>query len=110
MAKPPFPSNHPLVKNKDGSYSNVLTSTFALGPPGKIKHYVIPTMVGGKKLSGKDAVAVAKRYGLGKYPSFDTAAEALAASKRLHDKQPPPSPRREAAKNMLRRKRRGLDD
>lgn len=86
MARPPFPSNHPLVKNPDGSSSNVLTATFEMSGT----HYVIPTMVEGKRLSGKEAVAVAKAYGLDRYPSFKTAEEALGHSKKIHGKQPTP--------------------
>jgi|TARA_B100000809_G_scaffold266917_1_gene332966 hypothetical protein len=98
----PFPTQHPYVYNKDGSTSNVLTITVEMDG----KHYVLPSMVDGKKLSGRAAVSVAKKHGLKNYPSFKTAAEALEASKKLHGKQPPP---RRAMQGMLKRGRRGLE-
>jgi len=52
------------------------------------RHYVIPSMVGGKQLSGRQAVRVAERMGLRNYPSFATADKALRASEDLHDRQP----------------------
>tara|TARA_B100000809_G_scaffold11750_1_gene10956 strand:- start:2251 stop:2631 length:381 start_codon:yes stop_codon:yes gene_type:complete len=100
----PFPTQHPYVYNKDGSTSNVLTITVEMDG----KHYVIPSMVGGKKLSGTAAVAVAKKHGLKNYPSFRTAAEALTASKKLHGKQPPP--RRAAMQKVLRRGKLGIEE
>ena len=98
----PFPTNHPSVKNEDGSYSNVITTTVSADGV----HYVIPTMVEGKQLSFDEAWDIAKGQGLDKYPSFDNAEAAekftnalskkgnehiSKASIELHDKQKPPS-------------------
>lgn len=72
-----FPTKHPTV---DGS--NVLLSGFEIDG----KEYVIPTMVGGEKLTDKQAVEVAKQNGLENYPSFDTVKEANKFAEKFHDK------------------------
>jgi len=77
-----FPTKHPSVKNADGSKSNVLLSGFEIGG----KEYVIPTMVGGEKLTDKQAVEVAKQNGLKNYPSFDTVEEANKFAEENHNK------------------------
>lgn len=77
-----FPSKHPYVFNEDGTRSNVKLDTFKLGG----RHYVIPTLVNGKDLSDNEAVAVAKFYGLHRYPSYGTSEQALKRSKELQDK------------------------
>ena len=82
----PFPTNHPLVRN-NGKLSNVLTATFSFGEGKDKVHVVIPTMVDGKKLTNDEAVAIAKKQGLQKYPTFDTKAKAEAASVRIHEQQ-----------------------
>ena len=76
-----FPTLHPTVKNSDGSVSNVLLSGFSIGG----REYVIPTMVDGKKLSSKEAVALAKKHGLENYPSFDTVEEGERFAQQYHD-------------------------
>lgn len=75
-----FPTKHPYVKNKDGSTSNVLLGGFEIDG----KHYVIPTMVEGKKLSDAAAVRLAESFGLENYPTFDTQEEADEYAKRIH--------------------------
>ena len=75
-----FPTQHPNVKNPDGSMSNVKLGTFEVDG----MQYVIPTMVGGKQLSGKEAFETAKQYGFDKYPSFKTAEEADAWARKYH--------------------------
>jgi LysM repeat protein len=81
--KTPFPTKHPYVKNEDGSFSNILTATAEIDR----KHYVIPTMVDGKKLEISEAIKIAKEQGLDKYPSFDTHKKALAESKKISESQ-----------------------
>ena len=75
-----FPTKHPSAKNEDGSQSNVLMAGVGLDG----KEYVIPTMVDGKKLSIDEAVAVARKNGLGKYPSFATPEEATKFAQENH--------------------------
>jgi len=75
-----FPSPHPFVSNKDGSRSNVKLATVGLGD----KTFVIPTMVGGKDLSIKQAVKTAKDYGFSNYPSFSNPKDAESWSKKYH--------------------------
>ena len=81
-----FPTEHPLVTNEDGTDSNVKTMTVEMDG----KHYVIPSMVGGKQLTADEAVVVARGQGLDKYPSFSTGPEALKFSEEEHANQPPP--------------------
>ena len=84
MPKPPFPTHHPLVRNPDGSRSNVVTMSASMDG----RHYVIPTMVGGKRLGPDQAIRVARLVGLNAYPSYATEEKATQASERLHDRQP----------------------
>lgn len=48
------------------------------------KTFVIPTMVGGKQLSVKDAVNTARSYGVTNYPSFTKPGEAEQWAQRYH--------------------------
>lgn len=87
----PFPTQHPIVENPDGSYSNVKLKGFGYtDDKGKVHEVVIPTMVGGITLTDKEAWAVAKRYGLHKYPTFDTVEEGNAWASANHARIPPP--------------------
>ena len=56
-----FPSKHPMVRGPDGTTSNVKMMTVEMDG----KHYVLPSMVGGRQLGADAAVAHAKRLGLG---------------------------------------------
>ncbi len=100
----PFPTKHPNVRNPDGSVSNVKTITVESDG----KHYVIPSMVDGKQLSGDEAWKVARSKGLEKYPVFDTAEKALKASKELHDKQPAPE-EKNLAKEAVKKAKAGIE-
>ena len=75
-----FPTQHPFVKNPDGSASNVMMAGVGL----EGREYVIPTMVDGKQLSIEEAVKVARKIGLNKYPSFSTAKEADDFAQKNH--------------------------
>jgi hypothetical protein len=75
-----FPTQHPFVKNPDGGSSNVMMAGVGL----EGKEYVIPTMVNGKQLSIEEAVEVARKAGLDKYPSFSTAKEADDFAQKNH--------------------------
>lgn len=75
-----FPTKHPMVKNKDGSTSNVRLGSFTEGK----KTYAIPTMVNGVQLKGKAAFGVARKHGLEKYPSFDSVDKAEAWIQKNH--------------------------
>ena len=79
-----FPTKHPFVKNKDGSQSNVKIGTFSFGEGDKTVHVLLPTMVGGKQLDNKEAVEIAKKMGLSRYPKFKTQEEADAYAKKIH--------------------------
>lgn len=70
-----FPTRHPLVGD-----SNVLIQSVTFDN----KTYAIPTMIGGKKLSGREAVAIAKEHGLGNYPAFDSVQMAEDWIQRNH--------------------------
>ena len=69
-----FPTEHPMVKNKDGSVSNVILSgEDILTPEGKYSYTVaFPTMIGGKNYTKEEAFEIAKKQGLDKYPRFDS--------------------------------------
>ena len=71
------PGGHPFVGD-----SNVLTSTIEADG----KHYVIPTMIGGKKHGDDRAAQVALETGLQFYPRFDGAEDADLYSKWVHDR------------------------
>lgn len=79
-----FPTKHPFIKNKDGSRSNVKTATFSFGEGDEAMHLVIPTMVGGKQLTNDEAVEIAKKMGLSRYPKFKTQKDAEDYSKKIH--------------------------
>ena len=79
-----FPTKHPAVKNKDGSISNVKIGTFSFGEGDKTVHVLIPTMVGGKQLKNEEAVDIAKKMGLDRYPKFKTQEEADTYAKQIH--------------------------
>lgn len=85
MKKRVFPTEHPPVRNGDGSGSNVMLGGFNIDG----REYVIPTMVGGKQLTEEEAVTIAKKQGLDKYPSFATPQEATAWAQANHDKIDP---------------------
>lgn len=74
--------HRPVVKNSDGSISTVRSMSF--NEDGK--EILIPTVVGGKVVSTKDAIANYKKTGehLGK---FDTPDNATAYAISLHDQQ-----------------------
>lgn len=72
-----FPTNHPTVGD-----SNVLL----MGVNLEGKEYVIPTMVGGKKLSEDDAITIAREEGLDNYPSFDTVDAATKWAEANHSR------------------------
>ena len=84
MAKPTriFPGKYPYVKNDDGTVSNVMTSVIGVDD----KFYVIPTMIGGKKYSVKDATNIAIKKGINNYPKYNTLPDAENFSKNIHDK------------------------
>ena len=79
-----FPTKHPTVKNKDGSTSNVKIATFSFGEGDQTVYVLIPTMVEGKQLTEDQAVAVAKKMGLNRYPKFKTQEEADAYAQQIH--------------------------
>lgn len=79
-----FPTRHPMVKNKDGSGSNVVLKSWNFGAESGGKEVVIPTMVGGKQLTDAEAIAIARKHGLDKYMQFDTVAEANAWAEENH--------------------------
>lgn len=75
-----FPTKHPFVQNPDGSRSNVVLGGFEIDG----KNYIIPTMVGGKRLSNEEALAIARQNGLDKYPWKATREEADAYAQKIH--------------------------
>jgi len=71
-----FPTNHPTVGE-----SNVITTTVSFDG----KHFVLPSMVGGKNLmDGNEFINVARKKGLKNYPAFDDPKIASAVSKLMH--------------------------
>lgn len=70
-----FPTKHPMKGN-----SNVVMAGVNIDGMER----VIPTMVDGKQLSVKEAVAIARRKGLDKYPAFKTVEEANAFAEKNH--------------------------
>ena len=84
-----FPTKHPFVKNKDGSTSNVKLGTFSFGEGEKEVHLAIPTMVDGKQLTDDEAVSVARKMGLNRYPKFKTKEQAESYIDKIHDKIDP---------------------
>lgn len=79
-----FPTNHPYVQNKDGSRSNVLIFGYQPEKQGPI--YAIPSMVNGVKLNESEAIKIAQKQGLDKYPRHNTSAEHNQWAKTFHDK------------------------
>lgn len=77
-----FPTRHPYVTNSDGSKSNVKLGTFGLAD----KTFVVPTMVNGQQLQGREPVTVAIQNGLQNYPSFKVESEADTWARVNHDK------------------------
>lgn len=76
-----FPTSHPMVDNGDGTGSNVVLSSFWFGDENEGKEIVIPTMVDGKQLTDEEAIAIARKNGLDKYPQFGgTPEEAIEAA------------------------------
>jgi hypothetical protein len=77
-----FPTRHPTVKNVDGSHSNVVIMGHSESNAGPV--YAIPTMVDGRQLTSKEAIAVAKRNGLQNYHQDKTPQEHNAWAKANH--------------------------
>ena len=73
-----------MVKNKDGTVSNVLMMTFGMDTSKGPRTFIIPTMVNKMRLSAEEAMTVAKSYGLDRYPSFGTEKEANDFAKLNH--------------------------
>ena len=65
-----FPTKHPMVENEDGSHSNVVIIGHSESDDGPV--YAVPTMVGGKQLSARDAINLARDNGLQNYHSDPT--------------------------------------
>jgi hypothetical protein len=76
-----FPTRHPDVAHPDGSHSNVVMMGMGTATG---REYVIPTMVGGKQLSVREAEDTARAQGLHKYPSFKTPQEGEAWAAENH--------------------------
>ena len=74
--------NRPVVHNADDSISTVRSITVGFGD----KTYVLPTVIGDKVVSNKEAIDHFKKTGehLG---AFDTLADAEGYSQRLHEDQ-----------------------
>lgn len=74
---PVFPTKHPMVKNPDGSESNVILSgEDIMTPEGKYDHTIaFPTMIDGKRHSKEEAFAIAQKNGIEKYPRFGSVKE-----------------------------------
>lgn len=68
------------VDNADGSRSTLLQTTIEANG----KTYNIPTVWGGKILSGQEAIAKAKAEGLDKFPSYPDEATAEARYQQMH--------------------------
>lgn len=77
-----FPTSHPLVKNKDGSVSNVVIFGYQEKPKGPI--YAIPSMVGGVQLPENEAIKVAKSHGLENYPKHPTPEQHNKWAEQMH--------------------------
>ena len=74
-----FPTNHPMDKS---GKSNVITSTVSFDD----MTYIIPTMVEGKELSEDEAIDLALKNGLEKYPSYEDPTVAREVSVQMHDR------------------------
>ena len=77
-----FPGKYPMVKNKDGTVSNVVTTVVRFDDG----FYVLPTMRDGKQMSTEEAINVAKKSGLQNYPRYNTQEDAVKFSENIHDK------------------------
>ena len=77
-----FDGKFPLVKNKDGSQSNVLLTTI---DDGKGTYKVLPSMMDGKKMSDKEFRAYAKKN-WDTLPTFGSSEEADAWANKYHSK------------------------
>lgn len=95
-AKPlsPLPGAGVRVQNRDGTFSSERT----VGVNIDGREYVIPTLIGGRQFSEKQAIEHARKTGLDKYPSFRSAKEASryaeSRSKRLGQQQQPQKPQK----------------
>lgn len=74
--------NRPVVKNKDGSISTVRSVSFGIGR----REVLVPTVVDGKIVSARQALAEYRRTGrhLG---TFDSPASANRYAEKLHEQQ-----------------------
>jgi hypothetical protein len=92
-----FPTNHPMNGRSNVRLMSVggpkpepdepVTSTIFDGDQSRASDELvraIPTMVDGKQLSNDEALAIAKRHGLDKYPTFTTVEEAEAWIEKNH--------------------------
>ena len=81
-----FPTQHPFVKNKDGSVSNVVLSGEDIkDEKGKYLYTIaFPTMVGGEQLTKQEAFKVAQQQGVNKYPKFSSPQEMNSWAERYH--------------------------
>jgi hypothetical protein len=77
-----FPTQHPSVKQKDGTTSNVVV--FGYQPTKDSPIYAIPSMVNGVQLEQSDAIKIAKQFGLDKYPRHKTAEEHNKWAEQFH--------------------------
>ena len=77
-----FPGKYPEVKNPDGTVSNVKTTVVGFDDG----FYVLPTMRDGKQMTEKEAIDVAKKSGLNRYPRYNKLEDAVNFSKQIHDK------------------------
>lgn len=68
------------VDNPDGSRSTLFQSTVEFDG----KHYSIPTVWDGKKLDIDAAIDRAKKVGLDKFPSYNSADDAEARYQQMH--------------------------
>lgn len=80
-----FPGKYPMVKNEDGTVSNVKTTVVGFDDG----FYVLPTMRDGKQMSIEEAINVAKKSGLQNYPRYNTQEDAVKFSQNIHDKIDP---------------------
>tara|TARA_E500000318_G_scaffold71224_1_gene65980 strand:+ start:524 stop:1327 length:804 start_codon:yes stop_codon:yes gene_type:complete len=77
-----FPGLYPERKNKDGTVSNTLSATVQIDN----RHFVIPTMAEGKKMSLDNSITRAKDIGLYRFPSFQSSEDALKYSQSISGK------------------------
>jgi hypothetical protein len=69
------------VDNEDGSRSTL----YAMEVEHKGKHYILPTIYDGKRLTDDEAWDKAKAIGLDKFPAYASEEEATARYNKLHD-------------------------